>query len=149
MSKNRPRVPKNAARQIEPTGDGRIPVNTKNALLVGVGGAKDAPTYVALKYYHPAHQCFSEWQTEELKDFSRYTVTLRSTTPINVFQHRGLRCKYHQGKPKAALPADLTGLSQDIEFMEMRVSGTARVHGFMVESAFFLVWLDRQHTVFP
>lgn len=40
-------------------------------------------------------------------------------------------------------------LSREIQFIELRVSQRARVHGFRMKSAFFLVLLDRDHRAFP
>jgi hypothetical protein len=40
-------------------------------------------------------------------------------------------------------------VSEDIPFYELHVHSKARVHGFFVESVFFLVWLDRNHRAFP
>jgi hypothetical protein len=37
----------------------------------------------------------------------------------------------------------------DLTFFELRVTQQARVHGFRVKSAFFLVWLDREHRIYP
>lgn len=43
----------------------------------------------------------------------------------------------------------LRKISDDIDPIELLINREARVHGFRCNSVFFLVWLDRDHLVFP
>jgi hypothetical protein len=40
-------------------------------------------------------------------------------------------------------------ISEDVSWCELRVTQKARVVGFRAEHAFFLVFLDRNHELFP
>lgn len=114
--------------------------------------------YVVLKYYQPRHQCFSAWQQTELRGFSSFVEKLRGTTwnEIVLSGGRGPNGKktsfgYTPHKDRTKLPpcADLDRVSPDLTFFELRVSGKMRVHGFRAGAAFFLVWLDREHKIYP
>lgn len=61
---------------------------------------------------------------------------------------RALGYPPHDGRALPAAPF-LAHLSADISWCEMRVTQKARVHGFRAGNAFFLVFLDRNHEIFP
>ena len=54
-------------------------------------------------------------------------------------------------KDHSVLPnnAELEEISPDLTWFELRVDGESRVHGFRVKDAFFLVYLDQNHEVYP
>jgi hypothetical protein len=58
-------------------------------------------------------------------------------------------CHSHRGPPKAKRFTRPDDISEDVLFYGLRVTDKARVHGFFVDSVFFLVWLDRKHECFP
>jgi hypothetical protein len=110
------------------------------------------PVYVALKYYDFEHECFSSWTRDELKEFSNFVGKLRELSWANL--SGGLRpkpCKveHAQHGARERLKRVRENLSREIQFIELRVSQRARVHGFRMKSAFFLVLLDRDHRAFP
>jgi len=118
--------------------------------------------YVALKYYKSDWQCFSEWETRELCDFSSFLNNLRGHTWQQVYEtgrkkrkHGLAYTKYDvndvkSNSIKAKLQSVQSEISEDISFFELRVNqNKLRVHGFQSQSAFFLVALDRNHEAFP
>lgn len=111
--------------------------------------------WVSLKYYYPPFECLSEWNAEELKAFSEFCQKLGRMKWNDVYKtggqlgnKTGLGYTVHKTTQLPASP-DLSHLSADITYFELRVDQAARVHGFRVREAFFLVWLDRQHRVCP
>lgn len=59
-----------------------------------------------------------------------------------------MQLKPHKGATGAGFSLPST-LSKDLPLYELRVDGKARVHGVFQEDMFFLVWLDRNHAVYP
>lgn len=111
--------------------------------------------YVALKYYQSAYECFSDWTREELRSFSAFCNKVNERTWEQIKQSGGTRgmktgLGFTPHKDRRKLPNDglLKLISPEVEFSEMRVTDKARVHGFRMKSAFFLVWLDKDHRVY-
>jgi hypothetical protein len=115
--------------------------------------------YVVLKYFQSDWECFSDWEKGELSQFSNFLNLLKQHTWDSVYKSGG------KGKNKGSLgytPYNVRdmksgksymekiqqNLSEDISFFELRVNQKIRVHGFQVQSAFFLILLDREHRVF-
>lgn len=114
---------------------------------------KEQP-HVSLKYFDSGFQCFSDWQTDQLKQFSAFLKKLSGHTWTQIYQtggslgHKtGLGYTIHGDKSKLPSYARLNDLSEDITFFELRVDQQMRVHGFRVLDAFYLVWLDHAHQV--
>jgi hypothetical protein len=135
-----------------------VSATSEERIAFGLGGSigvpvnHQEPVYVALKYYDFEHECFSSWTREELKEFSNFVHKLRQLSWNNL--SGGLRpkpCKmeHAQNGAKERLRRVHQQLSKEIQFIELRVSQRARVHGFRMKSAFFLVLLDRDHRAFP
>jgi hypothetical protein len=82
-----------------------------------------------------------------VKKLSRFFSKVQAMTWSQIREDYGLGLSNHCAPPAAGFsrPANL---SPDIKLCELRVNGTARVHGFQDDSTFFLIWLDRSHTVF-
>jgi hypothetical protein len=113
------------------------------------------PPHVNLKYYDPEFECFSEWTPDELKAFSEFIKKLKRLTWEQIYRSGGKRgdktgLGYIPHKTRAVLPKhpELDFLNLDITFFELRITQKVRVHGFRVKSAFFLVWLDRNHRIY-
>lgn len=112
-------------------------------------------SYVNLKYYDPTHECFSVWQAAELSDFSNFTKKLTSITWADIYksagkvQKAGLGYTLHKDKTKLPNNGNINGVSEEVTLFELRINQKARVHGFRMKNAFFLVWLDRNHQVYP
>ena len=110
----------------------------------------DGRPYLVLKYFSPSHQCFSEWSKIELKAFSSFTEKLKRMNWRHVRQSEGFGFKVHKDRNK--LPgrgSAIKEISPDIPCSELRITQRARIHGFRMNSAFFLVWLDRDHQIYP
>ena len=128
-----------------------------------VGGSYDDQTpFVVLKYFRNAFECFSDWEKDELKQFSGFLEELRKRTWRQVLAtsskeggKRGLAYTpydtNHVDKSiREQFEAIRGQISEDIRFFELRVDqGKLRVHGFRSKAAFFLVLLDREHRVWP
>jgi hypothetical protein len=118
---------------------------------LGTEGDAGATAFVALKYFRPQVQCFSEWTPDELRAFSDFNrkVSLQTWQQIVASGGKGPNkaglgyTSHHGGQLPAADFAD--ALSEDLAWIELRVSQKARVHGFRAGHAFFLVFLDRNH----
>jgi hypothetical protein len=111
--------------------------------------------YVALKYYQPAYECFSEWGRDELKAFSTFCrkVTERSWEQIRQSgggpgNKSGLGFSPHKDRRKLPSHGLRDLISPEVEFSEMRVTQKARVHCFRMKATFFLVWLDKDHRIY-
>jgi hypothetical protein len=107
---------------------------------------------ISLRYYQQRAECWSDWQQRDLKGFSKIIDLLRQQT-VKELQGRGEggtpACKDHKAPCKVAGFVRPKDVSEDMQFYEIHVHGKARLHGFFVESVFFLVWLDRSHRAFP
>lgn len=114
---------------------------------LGQDGDSRAVAFVALKYYRPEYQCLSEWTADELRAFSAFCRKLAQMTWQQIVEtggrlRTGLGCTPVE---RGQLPGTdfLHAISEDISWMEMRVTQVARVFGFRAGHAFFLVFLDR------
>jgi hypothetical protein len=126
------------------------------ATILGIHKKDPERPYVALKYFQPGYQCFSDWDKSELKAFSSFVEKLRSTDWDTIFKtggklgsKTGLGFSLHKNRSKLPKCKSLDAISPEIKFCEMRVSQGIRVHGFRIKSAFFLVWLDKNHEICP
>lgn len=116
--------------------------------------ADNSHPYVNLKYYDPSFECFSDWNPQELKKFSSFCTKISKYTWQQLKQSGGslgnknnFGMTLHKDKGKLPNPKILNHISEDISFFELRIDKGIRVHGFRAKSAFFLVWLDRGHSV--
>jgi hypothetical protein len=120
----------------------RLMSGSKTTSRLGVSQAdRESTLSVNLKYYQRGYECFSKWQPAELSSLSNWiekTVSRTQTQVTTVTK----TCHAHQGRPKRAIP---DGISPDVKLYGLDVGEKARVHGFFMNSQFFLVWLDRQH----
>ncbi len=121
---------------------------------LGIENILESP-YVVLKYYQPDFECFSSWNNSELTAFSQFLLKLKKSKWTDIYKTGGAQgdktgLGYSKHKDRSKLPKhpELDNISQDITFFELRVTQKARVHGFRVKEAFFLVWLDREHRIY-
>jgi hypothetical protein len=117
--------------------------------------------YVVLKYFQDSWQCFSDWEKDELREFSSFLKQLSKYNWQQVYasgskipKHGLAYTKYESSGASDGAREHLKRvreqISEDISFFELRVNqNTLRVHGFQSQSAFFLVLLDRSHSVLP
>jgi hypothetical protein len=125
-------------------------------VLSALGALEGHPErpYVALKYYDPGFECFSEWRPDELRAFSDFNRKLGLLSWQRIYETGGRRktgLGFTQHDENARVPrlGFLDQLDPDIRLFELRVTLKARVHGFRAGDAFFLVLLDREHRVYP
>lgn len=97
---------------------------------------------VNLRYFQRSHECFSKWQHKELRAFSGFVEKMSQRTEADVTSVTQT-CHAHKGTAKK-LPSDV---SPDVKMYSLDVGPKGRVHGFFMEGAFFLVWLDREGSV--
>lgn len=106
--------------------------------------------YVALKYFKSDWQCFSEWESHELREFSSFLKTLQdhnweqvyntgSKTPKHGLAYTKYEIKDVKSEAiKNKLASVKKEISEDINFFELRVNqNSLRVHGFQSQSVFF------------
>ena len=148
-------VPRGAAEGAEDGGRKYLTSVEQQMLGLTEDNSDREKAYVALKYYQSAYECFSDWSKEELRMFSAFCGKVNERTWEQIKQSGGARGKktglgFTPHKDRRKLPGNgLLGLiSPEVEFSEMRVTDKARVHGFRMKSAFFLVWLDKDHRVY-
>jgi hypothetical protein len=125
-----------------------VHLSLTEANYLGLPESENLPVYISLKYFDGKHQCFSEWQHGELKSFTKFIEILRQQKWEEIKKNDGLKYKEHN-RSKLPNKRILTSISPETTLFELRVTQKARVHGFKVQSAFFLVWLDRNHKIYP
>lgn len=126
------------------------------------GSYDDETPFVVLKYFRNSFECFSDWEKDELKQFSGLIEELRKRTWRQVLAtsskeggKRGLAYTTYDTSHvdrtvREHFDEVRKHISDDIRFFELRVDQTKlRVHGFRSKAAFFLVLLDREHRVWP
>lgn len=123
---------------------------------IHLGIKRGENAFVVFRYFDSGYQCFSDWNKEELKSFSEFLRKICQQDWNQIFatggsagNKKGLGYTPHSD-PKV-LPNQnlLDKFSEDTTFFELRVSQKARAHGFRVKAAFFLLWLDKDHEVYP
>lgn len=97
---------------------------------------------VSLRHFDSSYQCFSKWQSSELKRFTGFLKKVAERSPVDVQSNTKL-CHAHRGETKS-LPSSL---SPDLQIYSLRVGDKERVHGVFHSNQFFLVWLDRNHEI--
>jgi len=150
-------IKKVAQKQASQASDTTPSLSKLEASLLGADSSKDTERpYVNLKYYYPKHQCFSQWEKEQLKAFSDFCKKLSEAKWTDIYKTSGSAGNkkgfgYTKHKDVSSLPEnpDLTKISPDLTWFELRVTEESRVHGFRAKDAFFLVFLDRGHDIYP
>lgn len=122
---------------------------------IHLGIHKGDNAFVVLRYFDSDHQCFSDWDRDELKAFSEFLRKICQQNWDQIFatggsagNKKGLGYTVHKD-PKLLPNQNLIDrFGEDTCFFELRVSKKARAHGFRIKSAFFLLWLDKDHEVY-
>jgi hypothetical protein len=109
---------------------------------------KKQPVTISMKYWHSGSECLSSWQRGELQSLRKLIDKVQGCTPSEIRNDPGLQWKARK-EPAAAGFSRPASLSKDVPLCEMRVGGKAPVHGALIDTIFYLVWLDRVHAVFP
>lgn len=117
------------------------------------GGTDKKNPDLSLKYYDYNYQCFSEFSPEDLRQFTDVCRKFSQMNWGDIKKQGGKKgnktglaptlIERHQ-LPKSRM---LEKISDDIDFMELRLSKKARIFGFRSSSTFFLVFLDNKHEI--
>lgn len=112
--------------------------------------SRDEGVSISLKYYRQETECFSQWNPGDLKKFGSTVGKIKQLTADKLKGYKPL-CEPHKNDPAEKRFARPDALSEDLSFYEIKVdpSNAARIHGVFVGSVFFLVWLDKDHAVYP
>ncbi len=100
---------------------------------------EDSGVHLNLRYYDEKHQCFSEWNMQDLKKFSSLAGQLGGRTPAEVLQ------KITPNKGESAIPPK--ELDPSLKMVHWKLGRKARVHGVLHKNIFFLIFLDRNHKI--
>jgi hypothetical protein len=150
------KLKKVAKEQAKKSDEAAVNLTIREVALLSLSDKQEETAYVNLKYYRHEHQCLSSWDEDQLKSFSAFCRKITQIGWKAIYKTAGAPGDkngfgYTVHKNHAKLPAnpDLGAVSPDLTWFELRVSGEARVHGFRCKEAFFLVFLDRQHEIYP
>lgn len=110
----------------------------------------------AFSFYHfdSDSECPSTWNSDEMKSLFT-SLKLASSMTWQQVRSTGGQARNAQGiayKPVSLKQAarKLPGnLAEDIDLSEMRISDRARIFGVRNEATYYIVWLDKDHQVFP
>jgi hypothetical protein len=156
MSKKKNKLRKIAEKQQRDTVS--VNLTIRESALLGVKDGDDDSSerpHVNLRYYWPDHECFSSWDAAKLKAFSSFCRKLCQIKWIEIYRSGGKAGDktgfgYTKHIDTSVLPEnpELKTFSPDLTWFELRVDQEARVHGFRVKDAFFLVFLDQGHKIY-
>ena len=147
MGRSKNRIPPVAQPQKK-----KIP--TVNAEPAYSGSTNHLPPAFSFLHFDQDSECPSAWASEEIKTlFVRLKVAAGMTWEQVIKSGGAPGNKTGLGftpvdvkKCSRKLPMQL---SDDIDLSEIRVSEKARIFGVRNESTYFVIWLDRNHAIFP
>ena len=116
--------------------------------IIATAKRQEPTVAVSLRHWHSGAECISCWQRNDLEKLRKLIDKIQGMTTTKIRNDIGLEHKLHRTSPAKGFPRP-SGLSKDIPLCELRVTGKARVHGALHQDIFYLVWLDRNHNVFP
>lgn len=109
--------------------------------------------FVSIKNVQNKFECFSDWTATEMAKFWKFNQKLHESTWQQVYEtaskgadKRGFALTYINRENYSSIPF-IQELSEDIKMFELRIDNTIRVHGFRVDSIFYLCVLDRVHRI--
>lgn len=86
---------------------------------------------------------------QRLRDMSRLEM---SDVLRNLGQHKGMRCHpidWSETTRVNGFGIPIDGADANAWQFSLTSNEHGRVHGFLIESTFFVVWLDPQHNLYP
>ncbi|MEH2148588.1 MAG6450 family protein [Nostoc sp.] len=104
------------------------------------------------KHADPNRWCLSKWEAEEIVDLMRALQKIENHTWLQIKSQgsktRGesVGCGFKVIKQHPTLPSSV---SDDTVISEMRVCKKKRIFGFRIDSIYYIVWFDRDHSVCP
>lgn len=114
----------------------------------------NASVLVSIRFLQHHHECFSDWEKQEMKVFWDFLDKLHNYTWQQIYD--GSRKSDKAGLALTRIPKRnypdgefRKSLDEQIELFEFRVDQSKRVHGFRMKSLFYLCWLDKNHRICP
>lgn len=101
-------------------------------------------------YADENRHCLSLWTSNEIKDLIKSLKKIEKYTWGQIKSQgskapgSSVGCGYKQISSHPALPPEL---SEDISISEMRVCETKRIFGFKLNSLYYIIWFDRNHSI--
>ena len=124
----------------------RYQINVEALPSSGNGTKNEENLSISLKHYQPSHECFSSWTSADLKKFSSTVRQLQGLSrkdlnSLNICSKLSNQGGWKLNKPK--------GVDRELAIFELRIAkgASARAFGVMIASVFYLIWLDRTHSV--
>ena len=151
MSKN-----KRGNRKHIPKGAGGSPLSlpTVHGRKVHEGSTDDLPPSFSFHHFDTSKECPSEWTGEQVRALFALMQTASSMLWRDVKGTGGGRggkkkvgvgfTSVYPKECKRELPDQL---AEDVNLSEMRVNGAARIFGVRHEATYYVIWLDRNHSV--
>lgn len=113
----------------------------------------DQKVVVSLRLIQEDFQCFSEWSRQEMKAFWDFNRQIHDYSWQDVLVQGGkagskVGFGYTEiSRDQYPNPQFKGTISPDIQFFELRVNQTIRVHGFRDGQIFYICWLDKNHAL--
>jgi len=111
---------------------------------------------VSFLYWQNSHECISHWQASESKDLFLAFFRLCSQDWDSIKKSggkagrkTGLGCTLIKNPDKRKDGVWPRNLEADADIYEMRVCQKKRIFGARYGSTFYLIWLDKDHALFP
>lgn len=112
----------------------------------------DKRVFVSIKNIQHQYQCFSSWNKNDMNKFWAFNEKVHNMTWAQIFKTGGKNKK--TGIACTTIPRDryknipfIKSLSKDISMIELRIDNKIRVHGFRINSVFYLCVLDKNHDI--
>lgn len=129
-----------AKKKSKPSVDSQLPNKPADIKAASSFIQKDERIGVNFKYYQSNYECLSAWGKQELKQLSKWIEKTRVRTEADITSTTKTchaLINFNKRRP--------SGVSKDVQFYGLDVGSKLRVHGFLSEYNFYLVWLDRKH----
>ncbi|HYX18047.1 MAG TPA: hypothetical protein VE944_27525 [Nostoc sp.] len=103
-------------------------------------------------YADPNRWCLSYWEADEIDDLIRALQKIEKHTWLQIKSQgskiRGgsVGCGFKVIEQHPNLP---NSVSDDVTISEMRVCQKKRIFGFRIDSIYYIIWFDRDHSVCP
>ena len=111
----------------------------------------EAKVLVSVQYVQDNFECLFDWDKGQMVDFWNFIRDIHKVSWQDLKHQAGDTGFGYTILPSNKYPSSgvRNELSQDINFFELRVNQKARVHGFRVNTTFYMCWLDRNHKICP
>jgi hypothetical protein len=128
-------------------------ISEESIAKVTQGGSTDDfnPSF-RFTYADENNWCLSEWNASEIDDLIRALKKIEKYTWSQIktqgskTKGESVGCGFKVIKQHPVLPERI---SEDVNISEMRVCVKKRIFGFRIDSVYYIVWFDRDHSVCP